>query len=202
MRRTEWLRLVGAFAAIYLIWGATYLAIAVTVETVPPVFMVAMRGAVAGGALYVIGRLRGEAPLRLKEISAAVPNAILLFGGGYVLVSWAAQHLATGVAALLNATIPAFVVLIEWWTGRRTRPRGWVVGGLLSGLSGIALLVMGRIGCNEGVALIPAGVMLAASFFWALGSVRAGKENAGTPLRQAAVQLLTSALLLLPVSAL
>jgi drug/metabolite transporter (DMT)-like permease len=213
MRRAEWARLVAAFAAVYVIWGSTYLAIGVTVESVPPVFMVALRGVLAGGALYAFGRLRGEAPITMGEIRAAVPSAALLFGGGYVLVGWSAQYLPTGITALLNATIPAFVVLIEWGTGRRARPGLWVTGGLISGLLGVGFLVWSRTGSEQGAGMIPVIALLAASFFWALGSVRAGgaknrEETKGgrgeerRPSRQAAVQLLTSALLLFPVSVL
>jgi drug/metabolite transporter (DMT)-like permease len=202
MPRIDRFKEVLAFGAVYLIWGSTYLAIAVTVESIPPVFMVALRGVLAGGALYLVLRLRGGAPVSAREMGSALPGAALLFGGGYVLVGWAAQHLDSGVAALLNATVPAFVVVTETVSGARATagPRVWL--GLVVGLAGVGALVWARGGAGGGMNLLAAGVLLLASFFWAFGSVRFGRAGGRDALRSAAVQLMTSGLLLLPVSVL
>jgi drug/metabolite transporter (DMT)-like permease len=201
MLRNNSLRIAVAFAAVYLIWGSTYLAIAIAVDSVPPVFMVALRGLLAGGVLYLVTRLRGGSPVTAREILATVPTAALLFGGGYVLVGWAQQHLASGVAALLNATVPAFVVAMEWGTGQRARP-GWKVSaGLVAGLLGIGILVFGN-GEEGGLTILPAALIIVASLCWAAGSVRARSQAQSDPFRRAAVQLLTGGFLLFPVSAL
>lgn len=202
MRNTESLRLVVAFGAVYLIWGSTYLAIGVAVQTVPPVFMVVMRGALAGGALYLFSRFRGGPAVTAREMVESIPTAALLFGGGYVLVGWAEQSVASGPAALLNATVPAFVVVLEWLSGRRARPGLRVVGGLVTGLLGVSVLVFLRGQGAGGVGALGAVLLLTASLAWAFGSVRAGARAAGDPVRRAAVQLLTSAFLLLPISVL
>ncbi len=190
-----------AFAAIYLIWGSTYFAIGETVATVPPVFMVIVRGLLAGGVLFLWSRLRGGEPLRWRELVDAAPVAALLFGGGYVLVGWAEQRIPTGMAALLNASSPAFVVLVEWAKGLRGRPTRGIVAGLLGGVSGVALLVIQSEIAGH-VDLLAAGALVLASAAWAIGSVMAGKRRPSEPARAAAVQLLTGALLLLPASAL
>ena len=200
MPRGKNLLIAIAFAAIYLIWGTTYLAIGVTVETVPPVFMVVLRGAIAGGVLYWVSRVRGGAPVEGREMLAIAPTALLLFGGGYVLVGWAEQSVASGPAALLNATTPAWVVLIEWLARRRSRPTLKVVAGLLGGVVGVVLLVSGGGGDARPLAVLPALALVAASAAWAGGTVLAGKRSHGDAMRGAAVQLLTGALLLLPVS--
>jgi drug/metabolite transporter (DMT)-like permease len=189
-----------AFAAIYVIWGTTYLAIGVTVQSVPPVFMVVLRGAIAGGVLYVWARMRGAEPIRWSEIAGTAPTAALLFGGGYVLVGWAEQSVPSGPAALLNATTPAWVVVIEWLTRRRGRPNGRVLAGLAAGVVGVLVLVRARSDSSQALALMPALALIAASAAWAGGTVLAGKRSQGDPLRGAALQLLTGALLLLPVS--
>ncbi len=189
---------VAAFGAIYLIWGSTYLAIAVAVADVPPVFMVAVRGMLAGGVLYLWVRSRGARPIEGRELLATVPTAALLFGGGFVLLGWAEQHVPSGPAALLNATTPAWVVLFEWLAGKRARPRARFIGALSMGIIGVAVLVSGRSG--SGLPLLPAIALVAASVAWAAGTVRTLLHANGDPMRKAALQLLTGGLLLLPFS--
>jgi drug/metabolite transporter (DMT)-like permease len=201
MSRQRW-GVAAAFAAIYLIWGSTYLGISLTVESIPPIFMVAVRGLLAGAVLYVWARARGAAPLRLSEFKATVPTAALLFGGGYVLVGWAEQFVPSGPAALLNSTTPAFVVLLEWLGGKRGTPGLRVLTALALGVAGVALLVIsGTGGDNGSINLTAAGALLLASAAWAWGTVRAGSHANHDPLRTAALQLLTGAGLLFPVSA-
>jgi drug/metabolite transporter (DMT)-like permease len=193
-KRSIWL----AFAAVYLIWGSTYLAIGKTVEDVPPVFLVAVRGLLAGGALYAWVRWRGAKAITVREVVRMLPTAALLFGGGYVLVAWAEQSVPSGPAALLNATTPAWVVLFEWLTRKRPRPALVFAVALGLGLGGVALLVSGR--GSGGVPVLPGVALVAASVAWAAGTVRARAAANGSAVRDAAVQLLTGGLLLLPVS--
>jgi drug/metabolite transporter (DMT)-like permease len=188
-----------AFAAVYLIWGSTYLAIGKAVVDVPPVFLVAVRGLLAGAVLYGWVRWRGARAATGRELLAMVPTATLLFGGGYVLVAWAEQYVASGPAALLNATTPAWVVLFEWLSRKRARPKLSFALALGLGLGGVALLVGGR-GSSDDVPLLPAIGLVAASVAWAGGTLRARAAAHGDPVRDAAVQLLTGGLLLLPVS--
>lgn len=200
MQRVNRWGIAAAFAAIYLIWGSTYLAIGVAVATIPPVFMVAVRGLVAGAVLYAWSRARGGRAVTMQELYATVPTAALLFGGGYVLVGWAEQYVPSGPAALLNSTSPAFVVLLEWWRGGRARPRVRILLGLALGVFGVSTLVLG--GGDAAVVAHPlaAGALLLASAAWAAGTVRAHDHAASDPSRTAAVQLLTGAALLFPVS--
>ena len=187
-----------AFAAVYLIWGSTYLAIGKSVVDIPPVFMVAVRGLLAGAVLYGWVRWRGALAITGREVVHMIPTALLLFGGGYVLVGWAEQYVPSGVAALMNATTPGWVVLFEWLTRRRSRPtlRFAVAVGL--GLGGVALLANG--GGSERIPLVPAIALVAASIAWGAGTLRARNAAHGHPVRDAAVQLLTGGLMLLPVS--
>lgn len=192
------LKVMAAFAAIYLTWGSTYLAIATTVVSVPPVFMVAVRGLIAGGVLYAWTRWRGGEPIKAREVVAMLPTATLLFGGGYVLVGWAEQYVSSGAAALLNSTTPAWVVLFEWFVGRRARPTIRFTGALALGVIGVAVLVGGA-GSNAS-AILPALACVLASVAWAAGTLRTRMRAHGNPTRDAAVQLLTGGLLLLPFS--
>lgn len=194
-KRSIWL----AFAAVYLIWGSTYLAIGKTVTDVPPVFLVAVRGLLAGSALYAWVRWRGGGAIGWREVVTMVPTAALLFGGGYVLVAWAEQAVPSGASALLNATTPAWVVLFEWLTRKRPRPALIFAGALGLGLGGVALLVVGR-GSSSAIPLVPAISLVLASVAWAGGTLRARNAAHGDPVRDAAVQLLTGGLLMLPIS--
>lgn len=198
MTNQRWI--AAAFGAIYLIWGSTYLAIAVAVEDVPPVFMVAVRGLLAGGVLYFLARRRGAEPFQLREIVAMVPTASLLFGGGYVLVGWAEQQVPSGAAALLNSTTPVWVVLFEWFARRRGRPDLRFLAALTLGVIGVAILVGGN---GQGsLPIVPALAVVVASVAWAAGTVQTRLHANGDPGRKAGLQLVTGGLLLLPVSAL
>jgi drug/metabolite transporter (DMT)-like permease len=198
-RASRW-AIAAAFAAVYLIWGSTYLAIAVAVDSIPPVFMVAVRGLLAGAVLYVWARARGAAGITAREMVEMLPTAALLFGGGYVLVGWAEQFVASGPAALLNSTTPAFVVLFEWLGGRRSRPGVRILLALGLGVFGVSLLVLGGKGGAAGPNLAAALALLGASAAWAMGTVRARNHAGSHPLRTAALQLLTGSALLFPVS--
>jgi len=107
-------KLLLAFAAIYLIWGSTYLAIRYAVETLPPMFMMGTRHSIAGGILYFWARLRGaEVPTGRHGKEAVIAGGLLfLFGHGSL--AWAQQHVASGLAALLIATEPLWVVVLDW----------------------------------------------------------------------------------------
>jgi len=189
-----------AFAAVYLIWGSTYLAIGRVVADVPPIFMVAVRGMLAGGVLYFWARRRGAAPITGCEMIAMLPTAALLFGGGYVLVGWAEQQVPSGPAALLNATTPAWVVLNEWLAGRRARPGMRFAGTLCLGICGVAVLVGAPSG--ERTPPLAALALVGSSVAWAAGTVRTRMQAHGDPVRDAALQLLTGGMLMLPFSAL
>jgi drug/metabolite transporter (DMT)-like permease len=167
------------------------------VVDVPPVFMVAVRGMLAGGVLYWWVRRHGAAPVAGRELLAMVPTAALLFGGGYVGVAWAEQVVASGPAALLNATTPAWVVLFEWFAGRRSRPKPGFAFALVLGVAGVGLLVGGGGGV---VPVLPAIALVLASVAWAYGTLLTRMHAHGNPLRNAAVQLITGGLLLLPFS--
>src|SRR5512137_163865 len=129
-------KLLLAFAAVYLIWGSTYLAIRYAVETLPPFGMASARFLFAGSILYAVARLRGASPptRRMWRDTALVGTLMLLGGNG--LVTWAEQKVPSGIAALIVACVPLFMVVLQ------RRVPGLREGiGLAGGLAGIALLV-------------------------------------------------------------
>ncbi len=166
------LRVALAFAAVYLVWGSTYLAIRFAIETVPPFTMAAVRFLIAGALLYVWARLRGAArPSRREWRDALVVGGLLLLGGNGAVV-WAEQWVASGLTALLVATVPLWMVLLDWLWAGAPRPGVWSWFGLLWGLFGVWLLVgtQGN-GVLTGPALVGGIVVLAGALSWAWGSI-------------------------------
>lgn len=187
-----------AFATIYLVWGSTYLAIAVAVETLPPFLMVAVRMLVAGGLLYGFARCRGEAAFTRAEWKSAAVTAALLFVGGYGVIAWAEQEVASGVTALLGTTSPLWLVLIQWGRGGGApRRRTWA--GLLLGTAGVALLLTGTPGIGI-TQVVPMLAVLFASLLWAAGSLRASAQRKnGSAVRTAGAEMLIGGWLLLGI---
>lgn len=168
------LRVAVAFAIVYVVWGSTYLAIRFAVETLPPFMMAGTRFLVAGSALFLWARVRGAPrPAAGEWKVAAVAGALLLFGGNGAVV-WAEQRVHSGITALLVATLPVWMVLLDWWRQGGERPTGRVFLGLGLGLAGLALLVGPASfapGGGEGVHLGGAAALVGGSVSWAAGSI-------------------------------
>ena len=169
--------IVLAFAAVYLIWGSTYLAIRYAIETLPPFLMAGSRFVVAGLILFVWAVGKGEsirASLSLWPRAFIIGALLLLCGNGGV--TWAEKYIASGLAALLIATEPLWVVMLNWAITRR-RPNTKVLIGVLIGLAGVALLIgdgLRRVDASS-MSLIGAGVIVLSSLAWAGGSVYANR---------------------------
>jgi len=165
----EW-QVLAAFAAIYLIWGSTYLAIRYGVATIPPFLMAGTRFITAGVLLYGFARLRGASrPTRGQWRDAGIAGGLMLMigNGG---VTWAEQVIPSGVTALLVALVPVWMVLLDWLRPRGVRPRPLVLAGLAAGFLGVALLARNNIhGAGPGYGWGVAALM-ASSIAWAIGS--------------------------------
>jgi drug/metabolite transporter (DMT)-like permease len=169
MKTKVWIALL----AIYIVWGSTYLAIRFAVDTIPPFMMAGVRFLVSGLILYAWRRLAGDpAPTPRQWRSAAIVGLLLLLGGNGV-VSWAEQRVASGIAALIVASIPLWVALIDAVRPHGIKPDWKIILGLLIGFGGIVLLVVSSGGQNtaEGVTIIGVVGLLLAAFLWSLGSI-------------------------------
>lgn len=172
MPREHRLRLILAFAAVYIIWGSTYLGIRLAVATMPPFLMAAARFLVAGAILYVWGLLRGaRAPVAVEWRTAAVIGLVLLLGGNGLVV-WAEQRVTSSLAALIVAAEPLWVVLIDWARPGGKRPSLGVSVGLVIGFAGVVLLI-NPAHAVHGTAVTAGGalVLTLACIFWASGSI-------------------------------
>jgi drug/metabolite transporter (DMT)-like permease len=197
------LLMVAAFAAVYLIWGSTYLAIRVGVRSLPPFLMSGCRFVGAGGLLYLLLRARGTpAPTRGEWGRAAVAGGLMLtIGNG--LVTWAEKQVPSNLAALIVAAVPLYMALLDWARPGGAPPTRRVLIGIGVGAGGMALLVSGGRQSSHEVTLIGIGAILLSGLAWSAGSLysRYGRMHAH-PVMAAAQQMLAGGAAMLIIAAL
>jgi drug/metabolite transporter (DMT)-like permease len=196
-----WLQVL-AYAAVYLIWGSTYLAIRVAVRTLPPFLLAGCRFLMAGSILHAVLRARGVAAPTLKEWARAAVAGFLMITLGNGLVTWAETHVASNLAALLIAAVPLYVAVLDWLRpgGRAPERRTWIGIGL--GSLGMVLLVSRA--AAPGSATSPAAIaaLLLSGLAWAAGVLYARYGSLHrNPLMAAAQQMIAGGLAQLVVAA-
>ncbi|GAA4181882.1 drug/metabolite exporter YedA [Streptosporangium oxazolinicum] len=179
----------GALAIVYVVWGSTYLAIMITIETIPPLLSGAVRfvtaALVLGVAVYL---LKGRSAFRMtwKEAGGAALVGLLLLNGGNGMVAVAEQHISSGLAALLVASTPLWLVVFRILF--RDRPRALTLVGVLIGFGGVAVLSLSggsEVADGSGVVTI-----LLASLSWAAGSFLASRiPMPANPFSASAVEM-------------
>ena len=193
-----WL-VLSAFAAVYVIWGSTYLGIHIAIQSIPPLTMAGSRSLIAGLILYAAMRLRGAArPSPTHWRDATIIGALLLLGGNGG-VSWAQQTVASGIAALIVAATPLWMILIDWFRPSGRRPGLPVFVGLAVGFAVVALIALGRDRFGHRlVDPVGAAVLLFATVSWASGSVfsRHARQPA-SPLLAIGMQMIGGGIALL-----
>lgn len=193
-----------ALGSLYLLWGSTYLAIRIAVETVPPFLMTGSRFLVAGIVLYAIARWRGEPKPEWKHWKAATAVGALLLLVGNGGVCWSEQYIPSGLAALLVATTPLWMVLFDWWGFGGLRPTWQIAVGLGVGIVGAAILVApGSLAGGGHVDSMGAAAVVIGTISWALGSLYARRATLpASPWLATAMEMITGGVLLLIASAL
>ena len=165
-------RIALAFAAVYLVWGSTYLAILYAIETIPPFLMAGTRFLVAGGILYLWARITGAMRPSKAQWMATAITGILMLAVGNGAVTWSEQRIPSGLAALFVATVALWMVLLEFLRRNGTRPTRLSILGLLLGFGGVAVLVGPAALTNaRDLDVLAALVLIGASLSWAAGSV-------------------------------
>jgi drug/metabolite transporter (DMT)-like permease len=190
-----------AFAAVYLVWGSTYLAIRIGIESFPPLILAGLRHLTAGLILYPVLRWKtGIRPTAANWRTAVVTGTLLLFVGNGG-VSWAEQVVPSGITALLVATVSLWLVIVDWLRPGGVRPVPRVVVGLLMGFAGLALLVgPAHLGGSERVDPRGAAVLVIASLAWACGSLYSKHGGMpSSPMLGVAMQSLAGGVILLIV---
>jgi len=184
-----------AYAAVYLIWGSTYLAIRVAVGDIPPLLLMGVRCTAAGALMLAWAAMRGERATPRQWRHAAIAGGLMI-AGTYGALAWAEQRLASGIAALLSATSPLWLTTLDW--PRSGRPAATTLAGLALGLAGVGALVAS--GSPMGVNVPAALVLVAGTITWAAGSLYARPPRlpasvalgAGMPLAAGGLMLLAA----------
>ena len=194
--------LIAAFATIYLLWGSTYTAIRIVVETLPPFLAAGVRFLIAGGLMLAWLAARGTPlPSRAQWRNAVIAGTLMLVGGNG-LVMWAERTLSSGFTALLIALVPVWFALLDWARPQGARPQMKTVAGIFVGFLGIALLVQARGGLASMTGQWAGALAIMVSgFCWAGGSIYA-KHSApgGSPWMNSAAQMICGGVGLLLVA--
>src|SRR6184192_905735 len=195
------IRIVIAFAALYLIWGSTYLGIRFAIETIPPFLMAGTRFLIAGVIMYAIAWSQGigKSTWRNWRTSLIIGACLLLGGNGGVTMS--EKYIDSGLAALIVAVVPIYIVVLGWASGIAPRPTPIVWLGLVGGFVGVGVLLGPALRFSSNGGLHPAIgmlILLVSSFIWSAGSLYSRTaKHAASPFLTAAQQMLCGGLLLL-----
>jgi drug/metabolite transporter (DMT)-like permease len=162
------IKLALAFVAIYVIWGSTYLAIRYAVETIPPLVAAGVRHATAGAIMLAWAWLRGFRPTRQQWVAGSVLGAFF-FLIGHGSLHWAEQYVGSGLAALLIATEPMFILVLSWMMGQQKISR-LSAAGLALGVVGVAMLTGAEL-TVKGSSFVGLLAVLAGSLSWSIGVV-------------------------------
>ncbi len=192
------LHVILAFAAIYIIWGSTYLAIRYAVETIPPLYTAGFRHLLAGLALLAWALAKGMKPTA-AQLRASVVIGFFFFLLGHGSLHWAERVVPSGEASLLIAIEPIFVFLLSSLAARTWRLNGMLVAGILLGLAGVGVLVSG-VGSDSTIPESRLGsiAVLVGAFSWSVGIIYSRRSRlSGNPLLLSALSLLSGAVMLI-----
>lgn len=198
--------LIAAFAAVYILWGSTYLAIKYAIETLPPFLMAGSRFVFAGAILMTWARFARdyEAPTRAHWKTSLVVGTLLLLGGNGGVV-FAEHYISSSLAALLVATEPFWIVLLSWLWLKGSRPNLKTIAGIALGFFGVWMLINGQpaaSGAGAGsMQFFGALAVIVAALSWATGSVYGLRAPVPkSALLTAGMQMFSGGLVLLAVS--
>ncbi|MBK8969518.1 MAG: EamA family transporter [Saprospiraceae bacterium] len=163
--------ILAAFAAIYLIWGSTYVAILISLESIPPFLLIGLRFFIAGIILLTWQLARGERAPRKAVLQHSFAGILMLFGGTGAVV-WVEQYISSGLAAIIVASMPFWFVLLDYKQWSFNFSNGLILSGVLVGFAGVICL-FGAGGINSGISdqLFAMLVLIAGCIAWAGGSL-------------------------------
>lgn len=188
--------ILAAFAALYIIWGSTYLGIKYAIETIPPFFMAGIRFLIAGLLLLVWCIIKREPTPSLKSIGIISFAGILMLFVGNAAVVWSEQYLASGLVAIIVATVPLWFVILDKRQWRFHFSNKLILVGLLIGFGGVMMLFAGNgsLGVTGSrMKIISFFVLMVGSIGWAIGSLYAKyKKTDGSTIVKVAIQMLAA----------
>src|SRR5580692_11554732 len=159
-----------AYSAIYFVWGASFLAIRQVVAVTPPFFAAAFRFLCAGAILYAYSCAKGMPQPNRRQLISTAGLGLVMFAGDYGCLFWGEKVVPSGLAAVIAATIPVWVLLGEWLFAGSQRPTPKALAGVMLGISGVILLMLPA-GLHSNGFTISALVLLFGCFLWAGGTV-------------------------------
>ena len=159
-----------AYSAIYFLWGASFLAIRQVVAVTPPFFAAAFRFLCAGAILYAYSCAKGMPQPNRRQLISTAALGLVMFAGDYGCLFWGEKVVPSGLAAVIAATIPVWVLLGEWLFAGSQRPTKKALAGVVLGISGVILLMLPA-GLHDSGFSVSALVLLLGAFCWAGGTV-------------------------------
>lgn len=192
-----------AFAAIYIIWGSTYLGILLAIESIPPFFMAGVRFIIAGGLLLLWGFLRGEKlPDKKSLLKISFSGILMLFLGNGAVV-YVEQYLPSGLTAIIVATVPLWLVMLDKRQWRFYFSNWQIIIGLLVGFAGVILLFSGNAAgdlLSDKIKLISLFILIGGTIAWAAGTLFSKYQKMqGSTLMRVAIQMLAAGVSFFPL---
>jgi drug/metabolite transporter (DMT)-like permease len=186
------------FAIVYAVWGSTFLGVRVGVESLPPFLMGAVRYSIAGSVLLaVLLSLGAKFPNRIEVREGIVNGAFLVFISNGATV-WVADKIPSGYAALLWATVPFWMIVLQWVMPGMSRPSLRSMGGALIGFVGMFVLVQpdAAISADPASLAQSVGVVTLGALAWSTGSLRSTRKSDESPMMRAALQMTAGGLMM------
>ena len=187
---------IAAFAAIYLIWGSTYIAIVFAIRDIPPLIMAGTRFLAAGLILYTFSRIRGESTPSFHSIRKISVGGILMLFFGTGSVAWVEQYIPSGLAAIVVAVVPLWFVLFDKRNWKTNFSSKWIISGLLIGFIGVILLVAdkGSFDLNgDRMKIVSFFVLVFGNICWAIGSLYSKYQTIeGSTGMKVSIQMITA----------
>jgi drug/metabolite transporter (DMT)-like permease len=179
LERQQRMKVAIAFGMVYVLWGSTYLAMRITVQTVPPAALGATRFLIAGAImLFACALFKQKIAIVRKDVLPLLAIGVLLLTGGNVGVAWAEVYVPSGLAALIVAAVPIWVAIIEAWILKSDRLSRKGIVGLVFGTSGLVILLWPRLFSTVGhKELFGMVILLFASLSWTCGSIISRRSN-------------------------
>jgi drug/metabolite transporter (DMT)-like permease len=194
---------IASFAAIYIIWGSTYLGILLAIESIPPFFMAGARFVIAGALLLAYGLIRGEAfPDKASILKISFSGIMMLFLGNGAVV-WVEQYLPSGLAAIIVATVPLWFVMLDRRQWKFYFSNWQIIIGLLIGFGGVILLFAGKAAGDlftDRIKFISLLVLIGGTVTWTIGTLYSKyRSMQGSTTMKVGIQMLAAGVLFFPL---
>lgn len=195
--------LILAFASVYIIWGSTYLAIKIALESFPPLMLTAIRFVLAGTLVLAFTYPRYGKPITWRQWRSAFIVGTCLFLIANAGVVWSETQISSGLAALLVSTVPFWMIIVDWLRPGGHRPSWQIAVALVVGFIGIILLVGPDkiLAGEETIKILPVIVLVFGSLSWAIGSVYSRQADLpSSPMVSTGMEMLCGGILLATAS--